>query len=71
MLSRVFTTDDTTLYSTWCREEGGIVILFVPGVGEVRMSYDKAAEIAEDLKDKVNYGRWDAIEKDHAKGRAI
>lgn len=67
MLSRVFTKEDTSLYSTWQPEEGGIVILFVPGIGEVRMTLDKAEEISQDLARQAEYGRWDAIERNAMK----
>ena len=62
MLSRVFTTDDTTVYSTWHLEEGGIVSLLIPEMGEMRMSYDMAEKIGKDLIEKAEYGRWATIE---------
>lgn len=65
MLSRVFTTDDTTIYATWQKEEGGIVVLFVPGIGEIRMTLDKADEIADEIKRQSEYGRWNAMEEKH------
>ena len=65
MLSRVFTKEDTTLYTTWQSEDGGIVIIFVPGIGEVRMTLAKAEEIAHDLARQAEYGRWYAIEEKH------
>lgn len=65
MLSRVFDKEDTALYSTWQKEEGGIVILFVPGIGEVRMTLAKAEEVSADLARHAEYGRWAAIEDRH------
>ena len=65
MLSRVFTKEDTTLYTTWQSEDGGIVIIFVPGIGEVRMTLAKAEEIAQDLARQAEYGRWHEIEERH------
>ena len=62
-LSRLFTTEDTTLYPSWQKEEGGIVILFIPGIGEVRMTLDKADEVSEDLARQAEYGRWYVTEK--------
>lgn len=64
-LSRVFDREDTTLYSTWQPEEGGIVILFVPGIGEIRMTLAKAEEVSADLARNAEYGRWDAMEEAH------
>ena len=62
MLSQVFTKDDHTLYTTWSKEEGGIIILVVPGVGEIRMTLEKATEISDDMARQAEYARWDAIE---------
>lgn len=65
MLSRVFTTEDTTLYSSWSRDEGGLVTLFIPGMGELRMTFAKAEEVSAAIARQAEYGRWDAMEEKH------
>lgn len=61
MITRVFGHNDTNLYSTWHSEDGGIVCLVVPDVGEVRMSLAKAEEIAASIARQAEYGRFAAI----------
>ncbi len=63
--SQVFTTDDTSLYATWHKEDGGVVCLYVPGVGAVRMSLAKAEELGADISRQAEYGRWAAMEARH------
>lgn len=63
MLSPIFTLEDRTVYTTWDKEEGGIVILFIPGIGEIRFTLGKAEEIAESMARQVEYGRWNAMEE--------
>lgn len=57
MITKVFGFQDTDLYSTWRYEDGGIVCLVVPDVGEIRMSLAKAEEIAASLARQAEYGR--------------
>lgn len=65
MLSQVFSREDTTLYTSWLRDDGGVVILHIPGIGEVRMTLAKAEEISADMARQAEYGRWDAMEIRH------
>ncbi len=65
MISDVFDRTDTALYTTWSRENGGIVSLLIPGVGEIRMTLAKAEEISADLARQAEYGRWAAMEDRH------
>lgn len=65
MDDNVFSKDDTTLYTSWEPRDGGIVIIHIPGVGEIRMTLAKAEEISADLARQAEYGRWAAIEKKH------
>jgi hypothetical protein len=65
MITDVFSTEDTALYSTWRLENGGIVCLIIPGVGEIRMTLGKAEEISRDLARQAEYGRWHAMEQHH------
>lgn len=58
MVTRVFTKEDTDLYSTWHLEDGGVVSLVVPDVGEVRMTLAKAEEVARSIERQAKYGRW-------------
>lgn len=61
MLSdRLFTTKDTALYSS-CRRDQGIVVLHIPGVGDLPMSLAKAEEISADLARQAAYGREAAL----------
>lgn len=60
MLSDVFSTEDTSLYTTWHRENGGIVSLLIPGIGEIRMTLAKAEDIGHSLLRQAEYGRWAA-----------
>lgn len=60
MITRVFDSHDTDLYSTWHREDGGVVCLVVPELGEIRMSLAKAEDISESLGRQAEYGRWAA-----------
>jgi hypothetical protein len=62
---RVFSRQDTALYTSWKPENGGIVILYIPGVGELKMTLEKAEEISGDLARQAEYGRWHAMEKRH------
>jgi hypothetical protein len=62
-IENVFSTEDTALYTSWDREHGGIVVLHIPGVGEIRMTLAKAEEISADLAREAEYGRWYAMEK--------
>ncbi len=64
MLSRVFDHHDTTLYASR-EDDRGIVTLFIPEMGELRMSLAKAEDIAADIARQAEYGRWAAIEKKH------
>jgi hypothetical protein len=57
MITKVFDSHDTELYSTWHIEDGGIVSLVVPDVGEIRMSLAKAEEISASLAYHAKYGR--------------
>lgn len=57
MITPVFGTKDTELYSTWHLEDGGIVSLVVPDVGEIRMTLAKAEEIAKSIEVQASYGR--------------
>lgn len=65
MLSQIFTIEDTALYTTWHLEDGGIVSILVPGIGEIRMTLEKAEELSKDLARQAEYGRWAKIEKQH------
>lgn len=60
MITKVFGIHNTSLYSAWHRENGGIVSLVIPEVGEVRMTLAKAEEISESLARQAEYGRWAA-----------
>lgn len=57
MITQVFCSHDTDLYSTWHFEDGGTVSLVVPGVGEIRMSLAKAEDISASLQRQAEYGR--------------
>lgn len=61
----IFNKDDTTLYTSWEPRNGGIVIIHIPGVGEIRMTLAKAEEISADLARQAEYARWAALEKKH------
>lgn len=61
MITPVLGITDEGLYATWRMEEGGLVSLVVPDVGEVRMTLDKAQAIGASLLRQAEYGRW-AIE---------
>lgn len=65
MITDVFSTEDTSLYSTWHKEDGGIVSLLVPGVGEIRMTLAKAEDIGNSILRQAEYGRWAAMENRH------
>lgn len=60
MITKIFETQDTDFYSRWHLEDGGIVCLVVPNVGEIRMSLAKAEDIAESIARQAEYGRWAA-----------
>ena len=68
---RIFDREDTALYTSWQSENGGTVSLFVPGVGEIKMTLAKAEEISRDLARQAEYGRWHAIEKRHDESQKI
>jgi hypothetical protein len=57
MITKVFDSHDTELYSTWHFEEGGIISLVVPDVGEIRMTLAKAEELVASLSRNAQYGR--------------
>lgn len=57
MITRVFDSHDTELYSTWHVEDGGVVCLVIPDVGELRMSLAKAEDISKSLALHAEYGR--------------
>jgi hypothetical protein len=58
MITQIFTAKDTEFYATWHYEEGGIVSLVVPNVGEIRMTAAKAEEIAANLTSHAEYVRF-------------
>lgn len=58
----VFSREDTAFYTSWQPDNGGIVILHIPGIGEVRMTLAKAEEISADIARQAEYGRWHAME---------
>lgn len=61
-----FSTDDTALYTSWRPEtEDGVIVMHIPGVGELKMTLPKAKEISRDLARQAEYGRWFAMEKRH------
>jgi hypothetical protein len=62
---KIFSRDDTSLYTSWEEEDGGIVVLHIPGVCEIKMTLAKAHEISQDLARQTDYGRWNAMEKRH------
>lgn len=64
-ITDVFGKEDTSLYSTWRYEDGGIVSLIVPDVGEIRMTLEKAEEISDGLARQAEYGRWANRRKNH------
>lgn len=57
MITKVFDRSDNELYTTWHMEDGGVVCLVVPGVGEVRMTAAKAEEISGTMKMHAEYTR--------------
>jgi hypothetical protein len=57
MITRIFDSHDTGLHSTWHLDNGGIVSLIVPDVGEIRMSLAKAEDLAISIARHVMYGR--------------
>ena len=65
LTDEIFTIDDTTLYTSWETTEGGIVVVFVPGIGAIKMTPEKAEEIGKDLIRKAEYVRWHTIENKH------
>lgn len=60
MITEVFTSQDTGLYSTWHAEDSGIVSIVVPNVGEIRMSLAKAEDLAQSIERQAEYGRMAA-----------
>lgn len=68
MITEVFQSHDTELYSTWHSEDGGVVCLVVPDVGEIRMSIAKAEDIAESIARQAEYARWVARISVQSKG---
>lgn len=65
MSDQTFSTEDTALYTSWQRENGGVVIMHIPGIGELKMTLGKAEEISRDLARQAEYGRWYAMEARH------
>jgi hypothetical protein len=65
MSNNIFTTEDTALYAIWKPENGGVVVLFIPGVGELQMTFAKAEDLAQDIARQAEYGRWYAMEERH------
>ena len=61
----VFDIEDTALYTSWQQENGGIVVIHIPGVGELKMTLAKAEEVSRDLARQAEYGRWYAMEARH------
>lgn len=57
MITRVFNSHDTGLYSTWRTEDSGIVCLVIPEIGEVRMTLAKAEDVSDSLARQAEYGR--------------
>lgn len=69
MITKVFNSHDINLYTTWHYEDGGVVCLVIPGVGEVRMTLAKAEDIAASLTYQAEYGRQAAAVIPFLKGR--
>ena len=65
MANDIFDKFDTSLYTSWKPEHGGVVIVHIPGVGELKMTLAKAEEISADLARQAAYGRWHAMEVRH------
>lgn len=60
MITSVFDKHDTNLYATWHMEDGGVVCVVIPDVGELRMTLAKAEELSADIAAKAEYGRFSA-----------
>lgn len=61
---KTFSIEDTALYTSW--EPGDdIIVLHIPGIGDLKMTLAKANEISADIARQVEYGRWYVMEKRH------
>ena len=65
MPDHIFDIEDTSLYTSWTPENDGIVIIYIPGIGTVKMTPAKAEEMSRDLARQAEYGRWYAMEARH------
>ena len=65
MADDIFDKFDTSLYTSWKPEHGGVVVVHIPGIGELKMTLAKAEEISADIARQAEYGRWYAMEARH------
>lgn len=65
----VFSSEDTAFYTSW-QSDKGIVVLHIPGIGEIRMTLAKAEEISASIARQAEYGRWNAMEVGKDKKRS-
>lgn len=64
MPSQIFTMDDTGLYASWeDNNDAAYVCLFIPGIGQVKMTLAKAEEVSDSIARQAEYGRWAVMEK--------